>query len=247
VIRFFILSLALLAFSLGQALGAVIYTQISVRKNPDGSVPFDQVRVGDWMLAESAGAHKSYEFDVDGDGAIDFGLYSTLDRTDSGTTASGVYAAPYGSVQILGAPYPPPYADPATRAVGMPAGSIIGADSPSLYSPATGVLWAGADHRNGTYTMLSALFDSGQSGTFYGGSEDVVGYLAFRILLDGGWHYGWLEANGGALGLEIFGIAWETEPNKAITAGLIPEPSSTLLFLGGLTWLAARRKRDWTA
>ncbi len=225
------------------ASAAVVYTQISIRKNPDGTVPYDKVRVGDWFLAETAGARKSLEFDVDGDGTVDFGLYSTLDRTDSGTTASGVYAAPYGSVQILGAPYPPPYTDPAARAVGMPVGSIIGVDSPLLYTPQTGVQWGGADFRNGTYTMLSAVWDNGQSGTFYGGGEDVVGYLAFRIWTEDGWHYGWLEANGGALGLEVFGIAWETEADKAIVAGLVPEPSAVLLAACGLAGLLSRRAR----
>jgi hypothetical protein len=244
VSRFFRHLLALLALLQFEASGAVIHTQISIRKNPDGSVPFDQVRIGDWMFAATSGAQKSYEFDVDGDGLVDFGLYSTIDRTDSGTTYSGVYAAPYGSVQILGAPYQPPLVDPDNLAVGLSLGSIIGADTPLQYTPATGVAWGGVDTRTGRYNMLSAVWTNGQSGTFYVGSEDVTGCLAFRILKDGEWHYGWLEAAGGPLGLTIYGIAWETDPNKAIIAGLIPEPSITLLTLLGVNFLILRRSRE---
>lgn len=242
--RFFLLPLVSLVLSLSQAPGAVIYTQISIRKNPDGSVPFDKVRVGDWMLAATAGAHKSYEFDVDGDGSIDFGLYSTVDRTDSGQSFGGVYASSMQGIEILGCPYPPPFSDPDSLAVGMPAGSIINADSPLLYTPQTGVAWGGPNIRTGRNNMLSQPLTDGQAGTFYVGSEDVTGFLAFRMLKEDGWHYGWLEAAGGALGLEIYGIAWETDPNKAIIAGMVPEPSSALLSLGGLAWLLVRRNRE---
>jgi hypothetical protein len=239
-------SFGVLALVGNQASGAVIYTQISVRKNPDGSVPFDRERVGDWMLAAGAGAHKSYGFDVDGDGAIDFGLYSTVDGTDSGQSFGGVYASPKLGVEILGCPYPPPYSDPDNLGVGAPAGSIIGADSPLQYTPATGVVWGGMDLRTGRYNMLTAVWTNGQSGTFYVGNEDVTGFLAFRIQKEDGWHYGWLEAAGGPLGLEIFGIAWETDPNKAIVAGLIPEPSISLLAACTIAFTTFRRSRTRT-
>lgn len=242
--RLFLLHLlALVVLCPCETFAAVIYTQISVRKNPDGSVPFDRVRVGDWWSASAAGATKSLEFDVDGDGSVDFGLYSTVDGTPNGQSFGGVYASPKRGVEILGCPYPPPYSDPDNLGVGMPIGSIIGFDSPLQYTPATGVVWGGMDLRTGRYNMLTAVWTNGQAGTFYVGNEDVTGYLAFRLLKEDGWHYGWLEAAGGFHGLEIFGIAWETDPNKAIVAGLIPEASSTLLALCGVVCSVLYRKR----
>ena len=235
--------LAFLVWCHGHASAAVVYTQISIRKNPDGSVPFDQVRVGDWFLAETAGAHKSYEFDVDGNGSVDFGLYSTVDGTPSGQSFGGVYASPKAGVEILGCPYPPPFSDPDNLGVGVPMGSIIGADLPLLYTPETGVEWGGPNLRTGKYNMLSAVWTNGQSGTFYVGSEDVTGCLAFRIMREDGWHYGWLEAAGGAQGLAIYGIAWETEADKAIIAGVVPEPSAVLFAACGAAALLSRRFR----
>lgn len=222
--------------------GAVIYTQISVRRNPDGTVPIDKTRVGDWMLAATAGAHKSYEFDVDGDGNVDFGLYSTVDGTEEGQSMSGVYASPKLGVEILGFPYPPPYVDPDALPVGMSAGSIIGADSPSLYDPSIGVQWGGPDFRTGKFVMLGAPMNVGQGGIFYVGNEDVTGFLAFRILKEDGWHYGWLEAAGGGMGLTIYGIGWETDPNQALIAGVVPEPSAAVLAGTALRVLMLRRK-----
>ncbi len=221
----------------------MVYTQISIQKNPDGTVPFDQVRVGDWLLAETAGAHKSYEFDVDGDGSTDFGFYSTIDRTDTGTTASGVYAAPYAAVEILGSPYPPPWANEDALGVGLSPGSIIGADTPELFGPGSGVEWGGTGYLTGRFNLLSAVFSTGQSGTFYAGPGEESRFLAFRILKDDGWHYGWLEAGGGALGLTLYGIAWETEADKAIVAGLVPEPSAILFTACGAAALLSRRFR----
>lgn len=240
-------AVGLLALSESKSSAAVIYTQISVRKNPDGSVPFDKTRVGNWWLASTAGASKSLEFDVDGDGAVDFGLYTTVDRTDSGQPSGGVHAFPKLGVEILGCPYPPPYSDPDNLGVGVPMGSIIGADSPLQYTPATGVVWGGMDLRTGRYNMLTAVWTNGQSGTFYVGNEDVTGCLAFRILKEDGWHYGWLEAAGGPLGLEIYGIAWETDPNKAIVAGLIPEPLIAVIAAFTIPFASLRRNRTHNA
>lgn len=235
--------LAFLFLGLSQTPGAVIYTQISVRKNPDGSVPFDKIRVGDWMLAATAGANKNYEIDVDGDGVVDFGLYSTVDGTPTGESVGGVYAYSMQGVEILGYPYPPPFVDPDALPVGMRFGSIIASDSPLEFNPQIGVQWGGPDFRTGRFVMLGAPMSVGQGGVFFVGNEDVTGFLAFRIQKEEGWHYGWLEAAGGALGLELYGIAWETDPNKAIIAGVIPEPSSALLLLCGATCALMRRHR----
>ncbi|MFD2257890.1 PEP-CTERM sorting domain-containing protein [Luteolibacter algae] len=71
----------------------------------------------------------------------------------------------------------------------------------------------------------------------------ITGFLAFRILKEDGWHYGWLEVSGGAFGLSIHGIAWETDPDKAIVAGAVPEPTSALIVICGAICFLIRRKR----
>lgn len=78
-------------------------------------------------------------------------------------------------------------------------------------------------------------------------------YIGVEFSIDGNTHYGWLHYTGfghperGSLSPNIPGgfinsWAYESEPEKAIMAGVIPEPST--LFLAGLAMsLLIRRKR----
>lgn len=80
--------------------------------------------------------------------------------------------------------------------------------------------------------------DPGQ-GNFVG----ETAYLGFRFQGESGMHYGYaLFSDTTARGTTILATAWETEPGKAIVAGAIPEPTTSVLFLFGLPFLC-RRKR----
>lgn len=77
-------------------------------------------------------------------------------------------------------------------------------------------------------------------GQFPGGSPGFVG-LEFES--DGELHYGYIHASGGGLnGGSVFSWAYETDPNMAILAGAIPEPSSVFLSCIGAIALMRRRR-----
>lgn len=63
--------------------------------------------------------------------------------------------------------------------------------------------------------------------------------------IDGATHYGWINLCVGELGPggEIYGWAYESDPDTPIIAGAIPEPSTLLLPLsGGLALLSYKRR-----
>lgn len=71
-----------------------------------------------------------------------------------------------------------------------------------------------------------------------------TGFIGVEFPQNGELHYGWINITGAADGTSVTINDWafESEPNVAIAAGAIPEPSSlALLASGGV--LAFRRKR----
>ncbi len=77
-------------FLASNAPDAVIYQVLTERTAKPPWVQIGGLSVGDWLAAVGAGAHPSYEFDLNDDGKVEFGFYTTID----GITASGVYASP---------------------------------------------------------------------------------------------------------------------------------------------------------
>ena len=69
-------------------------------------------------------------------------------------------------------------------------------------------------------------------------------YMGVEFYIDDHIHYGWINlwvAEGGPYG-EIYGWAYESNPNTPIIAGAIPEPNTfLLLFMSGLVLGASRR------
>lgn len=118
----------------------------------------------------------------------------------------------------------------------IPSNPFIGEED---YYPAlllsSGGLWGGNVGVGGYFGLL-------------GGTPpfDGVLYIGVRFGEDGAWNYSWLQINiwGGWEGF-ISGWAYETELNKSILAGAIPEPASsaTLLALVALGTVVARRRR----
>ena len=74
-------------------------------------------------------------------------------------------------------------------------------------------------------------------------------YLGVRFERDGALHYGWVGISGYAnIGQEIYIHAWayESEPDKAIIVGQIPEPGAGLLAAASALLMTLRRKRNPT-
>ncbi len=72
---------------------------------------------------------------------------------------------------------------------------------------------------------------------------DPTDFVGVVLNLDGKSHLGYVEIlSSGFNGGTVVGFAYETEPDKAILAGSIPEPSSVLLTLLGVPVLFRRRR-----
>ncbi len=83
-------------------------------------------------------------------------------------------------------------------------------------------------------------------------------FLGFSFEVSGATHYGWFRLShndvpmslpgGGyqrSATLIIHDLAWETEPNKGIIAGAVPEPSSVfLVFLGAFTLWGLKFRKE---
>ena len=70
-------------------------------------------------------------------------------------------------------------------------------------------------------------------------------YLGLALEKPEGFYYGWVEVYNGGLGLiQVQNYAYETEPNKTLVFGAIPEPATSALLVAGGLLLALRRKRN---
>ncbi len=78
------------------------------------------------------------------------------------------------------------------------------------------------------------------------GDNNFIGetaYLGFRFLGDDGYHYGYaLFTDTSSRGTTLLATAWETEVDRPILAGSVPEPS-VLGLLGLSTLLSVTRRR----
>lgn len=191
------------------------------------------VGIGNWP-----GLHvftgTSWSCDFDGDGNPEVLITSPLK-----TEGFGIYARPYSGVEILAGPYPQPYVTDMGICAGFFEGDVISESTPSLFGPDGSLLWADKSYRNAWFNMLSMPTADGQAGTFF---QDIR-YMGVRFQKSDGWHYGWIGASGGTSGMGFFDYAWETEPNTAISAGLVPETHSALLLGTASIILAMMRRR----
>jgi hypothetical protein len=79
----------------------------------------------------------------------------------------------------------------------------------------------------------------GSSGYFAGNVRDYIG-LVLRPA-GGGDQFGWAELESNFGQYRVFGAAYETVADRAITVGAVPEPPSLLLLAAGAAGLAALR------
>lgn len=94
-------------------------------------------------------------------------------------------------------------------------------------------------------SFISCFTPVGCGGPFHNpiGGEPERNFLGFEFEIENEEHFGYLDIStlpGG--GIFVNGWAYESEPGRAITTALVPEPSSMMLSLLGLVTLL-RRKR----
>jgi hypothetical protein len=120
-------------------------------------------------------------------------------------------------------------------AAAFPSGEILGVSFPteSLYR------W------NEGYSGMLSCRDAGCLGLW----EDKTAYLGVQFASAAGIHYGWVEVFvfGNTSTGSILSYAYESEPNRVIIAGQIPEPSGIMLTAASLAIGLLRRRRKWAA
>lgn len=102
----------------------------------------------------------------------------------------------------------------------------------------------------GSVSPYGCLFASyqwsagGWTGIGYWREENADGYLGVQFDIGGNTHYGWVHViNTYGITGEIVEWAYESNPNTGLEAGVIPEPTTLLLFLAGTGLLALRKKQ----
>ncbi|MBN2703012.1 MAG: PEP-CTERM sorting domain-containing protein [Pontiellaceae bacterium] len=84
-----------------------------------------------------------------------------------------------------------------------------------------------------------------QTGLVKGGLLETNAFLGISFKIDSETHYGWIQIDNSTdiPGGTVTGFAYETEPNTAITAVVIPEPGTVgLLSVGWLAMCLMRKK-----
>ena len=82
-------------------------------------------------------------------------------------------------------------------------------------------------------------YNTGLDASYYRGRY----YLGLALEKPEGFYYAWVEVFNGGLGvIQLQNYAYETEPNKTLVFGAIPEPSTIALLAAGGLLLALRRK-----
>jgi hypothetical protein len=136
-------------------------------------------------------------------------------------------------------------------------GSVIAANE--LIGP---TLPGGVSWRNQSQITLGSFYRSGGVVSPYGGfatgtvpSASIVrGFVGFRFAISGQTHYGWLDvevrgsdATAGSGGLYFYGAAYESSPNTAIPAGVIPAPGALVALAIGAAGLLRRKRSEAVA
>lgn len=173
------------------------------------------------------------DIDFDGDGQAEIRF------TGEG---GGLGVMTFAHAMVAAAPKPEDFTDPGGYAWPLASGVSVGSNAGELGLPGYPVTdW----HRDGDFrgypdiTPPPLLISVGDSwGQQFGGyfpelfgigGNNAPSFLAVRFGEEGAWHYGWVQISptlGGSVGL-IGGWGWETEVNKPILVGIIPEPAAT--------------------
>lgn len=190
--------------------------------------PFTFTGPGDWQ-----------PWDVNRDGTVDFTLTQSWIITQDVPTSGMSYSfgiRPTANNYVLG--------------VGSDA-AVLSASAEISLSPSEPGEWQHLQYGSLLVGFWSANLLQGTWSGWRGPIKDVQqGYLGLRFLATDGYHFGWLRVNGGGDGtlatIVPVDFAWETHTGAPISAGVVPEPSSTVLLVLGFGFmgvLSGRRLR----
>lgn len=163
--------------------------------------------------------------DIDGDSAIDLIF---------GVNVSAVSVQGVGLNQYLIAPTPPP--NIGGPVAPLASGFEIGPDSGSGEE----LEWYNS---NPFYSDIIIGVNGSGGPVLIGPFVGQRAYMGVAFDIEGETHYGWIDIYVSDLGpgALIYGWGYETDPNTAIIAGVVPEPSTVLLLSLGLLGLFGRR------
>ena len=187
--------------------------------------PFTFTGPGDWQ-----------PWDVNQDGTVDFTLTASWIITHDVPTSGMSY-----SFGIR------PSADNYVMGVGNDV-SVLSAGAEVSLTPSAPAGWQQIQYGSLHVGFWSANLLEGTWSGWKGPMESVQeGYLGLRFLASDGYHFGWLRVNrGGDASLATIvpvDFAWETQTGAPISAGVVPEPSSTVLLALGFGFMGVLNGR----
>ena len=168
---------------------------------------------------------KTYDFDLDFNGVIDFIL-----RSDGATFDT----VPQDQNSILSIPDAPP--DLGAKILPLQAGYEIGS------SPSSPAEWVDPS----TTPMFSSCMDVGCIGLWLPQHGTHEGYFGVQFEIEDAMHYGWVYLDNTFAGLgggDIIEWAYQSEAGVPIFAGAIPEPTTLTLFGAGVIALTLTRRK----
>jgi len=168
---------------------------------------------------------KTYDFDLDFNGVIDFLL-----RSDGAT----FWIQQQGDNAVLGFDIPPP--DLGMDVAPLDGGELIDA------SPTDPLLWGTAPDG----ALFSSCMDVGCIGLWLPQHGTHEGYFRVQFEIEDAMHYGWVYLDNTFAGLgggDIIEWAYQSEAGVPIFAGAIPEPTTLTLFGTGTIALALTRRK----
>lgn len=233
-----LLAAALWAAALGvsnAAVMAVVHSPWVFQDEPPDPIP---VPSSDLLAGwENYGAGRGdvrKQIDVDGDGVSELEFYGR---------SSGLLVLISSHAEILSSHIPPPNADNSTYVIPILRGDVLGPNTLDRYQyqgiPPT--LWYGSDAPE-DHVLGIGFGDPNNYGAYFPHQQKPP-YVALRFKRNGEWHYGWVQVTSwfDSMGF-INGWAYESEPNTAITVGMVPELSTALLAVCSATLLWRRTR-----
>lgn len=199
----------------------------------------------DFVVAPNTNTVGPVNWDVNGDGTIDFQFTYRFPNT---ATGSGV---------IWQARMDPATGTSATNGVlgyqgnfvryaeAFTLGTTFGA-TPPPNTPAV-------SFSTTSFVVLGSRYLSNNVPSYYGGfatgatPPGTQAFVGFRFNIGANTHFGWLRLSVGPGSIDFVSAAWENTPNTAIAAGAVPEPGTlALLSIGaaGVLGTVIRRRRS---
>lgn len=182
----------------------------------------------------SWGGLRRQAIDIDGDGSIDFSIETEALAT--GLSAPGLSA-------VFGVQDPPPD-DIGVYVLTLDPGEEIGPALAARYGPDAGFY---RDETEGGWQTLAGGFSSEYGIVVVGDFVLRRAYAGLRFKINEQTHYGWVDlenyflSNGAAF--RVHGWGYETEPDRPILAGAVPEPGVLMMLALGGGWLLIQRRR----